>query len=338
MRLAALAVLSLLVASCAPRARTEVMLEVTADVVVRSRAVRLEVDVFGGPALDELREDGGLGSISQPVTFPARIALVPAGGDARRRYRVDLVALDASGVPLARHRVISGFVEGATLSLPVFLESCCADVACGDDETCRACACAPAAIDPGELEPLASDAGAPDAPLPDVGPVDASGPDASVDAAIPSLDAAGCAGGPCFVIDGFGSRSYVVSRLETWAPPIACGGALAPTSDHGYGWFVLYNERPRAYDLRLETQRWGAESASYDLALVAYALASPAEGDAPITARPADCLAMADGGGADPLDARLDVTIPAHGTMLVVVTTLQPGSIGVGNVQTLVSY
>jgi hypothetical protein len=48
-------------------------------------------------------------------------------------------------------RVVTGFIEGKTLVVPIFLARACEGVACGGEETCRNGACANAFVDPATL-------------------------------------------------------------------------------------------------------------------------------------------------------------------------------------------
>ncbi len=110
--------------------------------------------------------------------FPLRLALVPLGGDARRRYSVEAELEDASGARLARLVARSGYVDGDHRELRLVFTECCATQDCDDTLTCRDCACADPEIDPRDLLPESDagagmDAGSADAGPDDVGTTDA---------------------------------------------------------------------------------------------------------------------------------------------------------------------
>lgn len=63
-------------------------------------------------------------------------------------------------------RVVTGFIEGKTLVVPIFLARACEGMTCGDDQTCRNGACASAFIDPATLREWTGTL-----PAPDAGPI-----------------------------------------------------------------------------------------------------------------------------------------------------------------------
>jgi hypothetical protein len=117
------------------QARTQVMVVVTADDMVRTRADRILVELQGAPG-----EGGPFGvpvsHTVMPPAFPIRVPIVPQDNDASRYYRVTISAMEGS-IAVAQVRAISGFVEGRTLALPLHMDEGCLDHVCpGADETC----------------------------------------------------------------------------------------------------------------------------------------------------------------------------------------------------------
>lgn len=173
------ALLVLLLASCATRPATEVMVFVDAEPGVRMAAISVEILVEGstgrGGAEFAQRE---LSSVAP--RWPLRIALAPIDGDGQRVYRVTATALDGtSPTPalVAQVRAISGYRPGETVRIDLLLQDACLrHPACPIDETCVAGTCSPAMIDPATLLPLDTDASR----------VEAGAPlDAEIDARMP---------------------------------------------------------------------------------------------------------------------------------------------------------
>jgi hypothetical protein len=187
-------------------ARTQVMVVVDAEPGVRADAATLRIDVEGGATLGELAQSFS-DTVGPGVPWPVRIALVPEGNDARRVFRIHAEARDGDGVTVVRTQVLSGYVEGRTKLLEVWLEDACRGVACGSGERCLGGACVDEAVDPTTL---------PD--LPDV-PADA-GTDAGSDA---GSDAGACS--PPYTDCGTGGEILCVN-LQT--DPDHCGGCGVP--------------------------------------------------------------------------------------------------------------
>ncbi|MEC7523264.1 MAG: hypothetical protein VYE22_25515 [Myxococcota bacterium] len=123
-------------------------------------------------------------------TLPLSFGIVPLGGDASRRLRVEVVGRGPGGDALVRQSRVTGFLPGRTLRLPFFLARRCAEVDCAPGETCTLEGCVPELLEPSDLadvragEELGLDAG----PVPDAG---------TPDAGIPT-SCAGCVPtGPC---------------------------------------------------------------------------------------------------------------------------------------------
>lgn len=164
-----------------PAPRTEVVAVIDAEPNVRSMAKSLRVVVTAGNGGSEFPDtvlDQVIGSSSEPVTFPVRVALVPRGGDSSRTYRVEAQALDGS-TPLAVTRAISGYLPRRTLSLAMVLENACLGIACTDvTRTCASGTCQTIApTDPSTLPtyvpPGSADAGG-DSSMPSDGGSDGS--------------------------------------------------------------------------------------------------------------------------------------------------------------------
>jgi hypothetical protein len=102
-----------------------------------------------------------VGETSGKVRLPADFGIIPRGGDASRRVTVE-VSATTSGAALFSTRAITGFVEGKTLRLDMFLAKRCLWEAakCESNETCRVEGCVPEEVDPGSLPEFD-----PDAPL-----------------------------------------------------------------------------------------------------------------------------------------------------------------------------
>ena len=318
--------LASLVGACAPAPRTQVMVVVTADPEVSAATSRLAVRVQGGPGWAQERLDEEVGTDVTPVRFPVQIALVPAGNDAARTYRLEVAALGADRSEVVAARVVSGFVSRRTLRLELPLEQCCRGVVCAEGSVCRACRCQPEEVDVRTLGDLDADAGAPDAwSL----PADAWTPDAFV-----PPDAPRCVDN-CFVIDGFTGGFNIAPPLEDrrWARPLGtCPAASLSSSDqHGVRGIYLHNPGPSARSVRLSTLREPPPDPAVDLALVVYDVPSSVAGT-PLPPDPRACRAMNDDGASNAPDAELDVSIAAGATVLVLVTRQTPDQIVSPNV------
>ena len=104
------------------------MLEAEAGVM--AYAAELHFEVLGAPQGDPLvsrtRE-----VLRAPLVWPVQVTIAPEGGDARRRFRIDVTALDASAQPIGVVRASSRFVEGRVLELRLRFEDCCYLLAAG---------------------------------------------------------------------------------------------------------------------------------------------------------------------------------------------------------------
>ncbi|MCA9536226.1 MAG: putative metal-binding motif-containing protein [Myxococcales bacterium] len=141
--------LSLFIASCGGAGGdvTQVMLEVRATPGVLARDPVVNVQVFGATAggtfMERLNQN-----VLDSDTWPLRIALVPAGKDATRRFQAIVTATDG-GTVIAVARATSGYIEGRVLLLTVLLSEVCGD--CGAGLTCDGSACVSSTVEPTEL-------------------------------------------------------------------------------------------------------------------------------------------------------------------------------------------
>ena len=190
--------------SCTAVTRTTVV--ITADEIVTAANPQVRVQVFRA---NDVNGTLDIEERNQPVPaelgYPIRIAIIPRGGDAGRRYDVRVTAM--SGALTWSTRAISGFVPGQRRELRMRLEDVCRTRVCPTDQTCRADACVPIEVDPSMLVPPGTEVDASRA-------VDAAvppGTDAAMDAFptdTPRPDApGGCATG-IFGTSIFGSACF----------------------------------------------------------------------------------------------------------------------------------
>lgn len=82
--------------------------------------------------------------------LPVGVRLVPQGGDAARRYRLEAELLAADGVPFNRIGVAGTYVEGELARLDLWFDDDCIDVACGVGQTCEEGRCVAACFTPSQ--------------------------------------------------------------------------------------------------------------------------------------------------------------------------------------------
>ena len=166
-----------------------------------------------------------------PAQFviPISFGIVPVGGDARRLVTVDVQGIDGADVPLVSRRAITGFIEGQTLLLPMYLTRACVAVVCPAGQTCTERGCVNEIIPPSELPRIRPgdeihrfDGGYPrdTEVLRDAG--NDGGADAGRDAAVDAGPDAGTDAGP-----DAGPRPDSGGECESACPdgcePLACG-------------------------------------------------------------------------------------------------------------------
>lgn len=152
MRPALISALVLGAIACSTEPRTQVMLVLDADPVVRASAARLQVVVEGGASASNLdtRTETRFGGAGSAPSWPETLALIPRDEDASRAYRAEATAFDANDAPIARAEVISGYVRQRTLMLPLRLDTSCG-LTCGNGTTCREGECIDAHVAPESL-------------------------------------------------------------------------------------------------------------------------------------------------------------------------------------------
>lgn len=121
--------------------RTQVMLEIDADEIVRDETMVLEVLVYGGDASRgvetyalrrTLRYGDGL-----TLSWPRRIAIVPSEPDPDRGYSVRVSIERDNGEMALRDWLRGGFVEERTILLPWRLAADCLERDCEEGLGCR---------------------------------------------------------------------------------------------------------------------------------------------------------------------------------------------------------
>ncbi len=136
-----------LLAACDPGVATQVLLEVDADEATRARAESVEITVVPVDGEPIIRLEPLVGA-SARLGFPFTQPLSPRGGDASRRFRVNVALRDASGAEFLRHTVLGGFVEAERREVRVELTADCHERSCSGDQTCVAGECLPACVQP----------------------------------------------------------------------------------------------------------------------------------------------------------------------------------------------
>lgn len=222
--------LCLLAGACSTEPRTQVMVFLRAEPGVMERTTRLDVEVLGGAPGEAraLRETVTYTTASSSEFFslrwPRRVALVPEGGDPTREFAVVARAQDAED-EFARAEVVSGYLDGETLTLDVWLRDACIDQACGDGLTCERGTCVEAApVDPCSLTRL-EDGTVPEGCTPEE---DAGRPDAGMDGGTD----AGMDGGPDAGMDG-GPDGGPPGPLDLYNVVFVASEARAPGSYGG---------------------------------------------------------------------------------------------------------
>lgn len=137
---------------CSADPVTELVVVVNSDMAVPDEFDGFRVIVKGNDGDVATDRYFFIGKESGKVLLPADFGLIPKDGDASRHVNVEIFA-QASGADLFSTRAITGFVEGKTLRLDMFLARRCLSEAkaCKPNETCRTNGCEPAEIDPGSL-------------------------------------------------------------------------------------------------------------------------------------------------------------------------------------------
>ncbi|MEC7523729.1 MAG: lectin-like protein [Myxococcota bacterium] len=194
----------LFVLTCACSAPpTQLVVVVDSDFAVPEELTTVEVEVFdaAGETVSGTTFALAPRGEGQPARFPLPLSfgVVPQGGDASRRVRVVVRGKTATDRIMVQRAATTGFLEGRSLALPMFLLRSCAAVMCPDGQTCTERGCADEERPPETLPPVRPgeelDGSLPDAALrdgevvdagdagePDAGPLDAGTADGGLDA------------------------------------------------------------------------------------------------------------------------------------------------------------
>lgn len=184
--------LFLLAASGCTAPTSQLVVVVDSDLVVPTELGSVRVTTsHEGTMVAQLDFAVALVASETKVTVPFSFGIVPVDGDASRRIRVVVEALDSLGAPVVSTSASVGFIRGRSLVLPMYLAKSCIAIECPSGQTCTRNGCVPEAIDPETLMPVVPGTELrPDANGLDASLVDASGVDAS------RLDAGARDGGP----------------------------------------------------------------------------------------------------------------------------------------------
>jgi len=191
----ALASLFVILSACTEEARTEILVVVDADPMVKSQTRGLLLAVRGA-ALSAPTNFGAPDNVDltgSALVFPVSLGIVPKDNDGTRRFEVFVQArsaLPGTSPVITSVRARGTFVPGETRVLRIVLEDSCISRACSATETCRSGACASAEVDTSMLPTYMPDAGsAPvDARVGDMARVDLGVGDASIDGGAPEED------------------------------------------------------------------------------------------------------------------------------------------------------
>jgi alpha-tubulin suppressor-like RCC1 family protein len=154
--------LSLAAAAACERDATQVLVwvDVAAGSTLETRATAMRVRVLDGQGNVVSDETRTIAGPTPEVALPASISLVPFGGDASRRFRVEVSLLepDAMGldVEIAKKVADGGFVDHELREIWLLFDDACIGVSCGPGRTCIEGACRRACFDgrpPGETTP-----------------------------------------------------------------------------------------------------------------------------------------------------------------------------------------
>jgi hypothetical protein len=160
-------VLSALWAGCS--SVTQLLVVVRSDLPAE-RIASVDVEVVGypssAPPLERTLRIAGDGDAVLPFSF----GVVPPGGNVGARVQITVTARAEDGSVTVTRVVRTGFRQGFTLAVPVFLAAACAPVSCSGDTTCAEGVCGSPDVPVDDLEPVR--------PGDELAPVDASTPDA----------------------------------------------------------------------------------------------------------------------------------------------------------------
>jgi hypothetical protein len=149
-----------LTASACSEADSQLVVVVDTDLRPRSElvCVRVAVSAPGQPPTPEqtadyfVTDDPGANDGREPMPFSFGVR--PRGGDATRRVRIEVsgyLERECAGEGDIAAVRETGFLEGRSLLLPVFLSTLCAGVRCEGAESCQAGVCQSVERSPGDL-------------------------------------------------------------------------------------------------------------------------------------------------------------------------------------------
>jgi hypothetical protein len=135
--------------------RTQVLLVIDGGDMVKARTQRVEVALRSGPVAQRAKWKTHTPEQFTDITWPASLALVPAGDAGDTGFEVVITAFAEDGTKIVENRVISSFVKLRTLLLEIVLEDACIMHFCGEAETCYAhdgvAVCQTASVNPKDL-------------------------------------------------------------------------------------------------------------------------------------------------------------------------------------------
>ncbi len=118
---------------------TQVLVFFHAEPTLAASATRLEVRVFDAMGTEPVFES--VEPLAGAVGALARVPLVPASGDASRRFRIEGSLLDDAGAVVSTVSAASGYVEHELRELHLWFDDDCAGVDCGVGRTCQSGVC-----------------------------------------------------------------------------------------------------------------------------------------------------------------------------------------------------
>ncbi|MEM7609519.1 MAG: hypothetical protein AAF411_29590, partial [Myxococcota bacterium] len=222
---------------------TQVIVQIDADEEVRNAADSIEIRVFALEDADDVEGTRVFLGGRAAEGFPLQHVIAPAEGDAARRYRVRVAALGAGGGTLASIEAISGYVEGETRVLPLFLAGACLDRPCPIGSTCANGGCIDVPVIPsvnlprrGQDASLPIDAGADTSDDVEAGPICVAGDSCELP---PDLMGECVSGGVIECLDGVASCVPELSPAGTSCRPAnglcdvedACDGVSPSCAD-----------------------------------------------------------------------------------------------------------
>ena len=142
---------------------TQVMVEIDAEHTIGALIHDVDFEVKSGegplerwtPRYAQSLTNGESGA----VRWPLEVALVPRGGQTTRNYVAIATARDERGAAIAQVRVISGYLDGKSLRLPLLFDRACLERTslCSAELTCRAGDCVDPHVDPATLLPFSQE-------------------------------------------------------------------------------------------------------------------------------------------------------------------------------------